>query len=167
MSDYQPGALVHTRGRDWVVQPSADEKVLLLKPLDGSDEEITGIYLPLGFEEDEVQSTQFPHPDSEDLGDFASARLLYDAMRLSFREGAGPFRCMGKLAFRPRSYQMVPLIMALRQDGLPRLLIADDVGVGKTVEALLVVKELLERRQIERFAVISPPHLCEQWQSEL
>ena len=61
---------------------------------------------------------------------------------------------------------MVPLIMALRQDTV-RLLIADDVGVGKTVEALLIVRELLERRKIKRFAVVCLPHLCDQWQEEI
>jgi len=57
--------------------------------------------------------------------------------------------------------------MSLKQAELTRLLIADDVGVGKTIEALLVLKELLERGEIKRFAVIALPHLCEQWQIEL
>jgi superfamily II DNA or RNA helicase len=61
---------------------------------------------------------------------------------------------------------MVPLIMALRQE-IVRLLVADDVGVGKTIEALLVLRELLERRRIKRFAVVCLPHLCEQWQDEI
>ena len=56
--------------------------------------------------------------------------------------------------------------MALRQEAV-RLLIADDVGVGKTIESLLIVKELLERRKIKRFAVVCLPHLCEQWQAEI
>lgn len=51
------------------------------------------------------------------IGDINSARLLYNAARMSFRSGCGPFRCLAKLSFRPRAYQMVPLIMALRQDG--------------------------------------------------
>ena len=102
----------------------------------------------------------------DDLGDISTARLLYDSARLAFRNGAGPFRSLAKLSFRPRAYQMVPLIMALRQE-TPRLLIADDVGVGKTMEALLVVKELLERRKIKRFAVVCLPHLCDQWQEEI
>ena len=46
-------------------------------------------------------------------------------------------------------------------------LCADDVGVGKTIEALLIVRELLERRIIRRFAVVCLPHLCEQWQEEI
>ena len=164
---YKAGSLITVRNRDWVVLPSNNDKLVLLKPLGGSEEEITGIYLPLVFADDRIESTNFPHPSAKDLGDIASARLLYNAVRLSFRNGAGPFRSLAKFSFRPRSYQMVPLIMALKQESPIRLLIADDVGVGKTIEALIILKELLERRKIKRFAVIVLPHLCEQWQAEL
>src|SRR5579863_21855 len=162
-----PGRLVSLRGREWVVLPSDDpENLLLLKPLGGSDEEITGIYRPLGFKEDEPREAEFPAPRMEDLGAFSSARLLLESARLAFRNGAGPFRCLAKLSFRPRAYQMIPLIMSLRNEPV-RLLIADDVGIGKTIEALLIVRELLERRVIRRFAVLCLPHLCDQWQEEI
>lgn len=163
----QPGKLVTLRGRDWIVLPSEDpENLLVVKPLGGSDDETTGIYLPLEIASDVPTDAQFHAPAKEDLGDIATARLLYDSARLAFRNGAGPFRALAKLSFRPRSYQMVPLIMALKLQRV-RLLIADDVGVGKTIESLLVVRELLERRKIKRFAVICLPHLCEQWQAEI
>jgi len=161
-----PGSLVKLRGRDWVVQPSDNPELILLKPLGGSDDEITGIYTPLHFTQDKIEPSSFPMPTVADLGSFRSAKMLYDAARLAFRNGAGPFRAMGKLSFRPRAYQMVPLIMALKQNPV-RIFIADDVGIGKTIEALLIVKELLERREIKRFAVICLPHLAEQWQEEL
>jgi superfamily II DNA or RNA helicase len=162
-----PGRLVSLRGREWVVLPSDDpENLLLLKPLGGSDEEITGIYCPLGFQEDEPREAEFPPPRKEDLGAFSSARLLLESSRLAFRNGAGPFRCLAKLSFRARAYQMVPLIMALQHEPV-RLLVADDVGVGKTIEALLIARELLERRVIKRFAVLCLPHLCDQWQEEI
>lgn len=167
MTDFlQPGKLVTLRGRDWIVLPSDDSDLLVVKPLGGSDDEIAGIYLPLAIKSDQPEDANFEPPSDEDLGDISSARLLYDSARLAFRNGSGPFRSLAKLSFRPRSYQMVPLIMALRQESV-RLLIADDVGVGKTVEALLIVKELLERRKIKRFAVICLPHLCDQWQNEI
>jgi len=166
MKKRSPGNLVKVRGREWVVQPSENEDLLRIKPLGGSEDEATGIYLPLRLPEDKIDSAEFPVPTSDDIGSISSAKLLYDAARLSFRSGAGPFRSLAKLSFRPRAYQMVPLIMALKQDPV-RLLIADDVGVGKTIEALLIVKELLERREIKRFAVVCLPHLCEQWQQEL
>lgn len=159
--------MVRVRDRDWVVQPSPDPELVLLKPLDGTDNEITGIYLPLRFSEDKIKSTNFKKLTTDDLADISSARLLHNATRLLFRSGAGPFRSLAKLSFRPRSYQMVPLIMALRQEKPIRLFIADDVGVGKTIEALVILKELLERKEINRFAIIVLPHLCEQWQEEL
>ncbi len=164
--DFKPGSLVTLRKRPWVVLPSDDIDLLLLKPLGGSDDEITGIFKPLANEVDKPQTYNFIKPTVNDLGDFASAKLLYNAARLSFRQVSGPFRCMGKLSFRPRSYQLVPLIMALKQP-VTRLLVADDVGVGKTIEAILILRELLERGTIKTFAVICPPHLCEQWQKEL
>lgn len=162
----QPGKLVSLRGREWVVLPSDDPHLLIVKPLGGSDDEIAGIYLPLQMETDQPKDARFEAPTSADLGDVSTARLLYDSARLAFRNGAGPFRALAKLSFRPRAYQIVPLIMALRQD-VVRLLVADDVGVGKTIEALLVVRELLERRKIKRFAVVCLPHLCDQWQEEI
>lgn len=164
--DYKPGSLVTLRNRPWVVLPSEDTDLLLLKPLGGSDEEITGIFLPVAGRDEKPQTYNFIKPSVNDLGDFTSAKLLYNAARLSFRNAAGPFRCLGKLSFRPRSYQMVPLIMALKQD-TTRLLIADDVGVGKTIEALLIAKELYERKEIKRFAIVCLPHLCDQWQDEM
>jgi len=56
--------------------------------------------------------------------------------------------------------------MALRIDPV-RLLIADDVGVGKTIEAAMIARELLDRGLARRLAVICPAHLCDQWETEL
>src|SRR5262249_32281362 len=56
--------------------------------------------------------------------------------------------------------------MALKLDPV-RLLIADDVGIGKTVEACLIARELLDRGEARNLAVLCPPHLAEQWQAEL
>ncbi|MDN5215033.1 helicase-related protein [Fulvivirgaceae bacterium BMA12] len=162
----KPGSLVKFRDRDWMVLPSDDPELLMIKPLGGSDEEITGVYIPLELDQEEVKPSSFRGPSVHELGDFETAKLLFDASRLSFRNASGPFRCFGKLSFRPRAYQIVPLVMVLKQE-VVRLMIADDVGIGKTVEALIILKELLERGEIKRFAVICSPHLCDQWQSEL
>ena len=162
----KPGKLVKFRGRRCVVQPSSDNEIILLKPLGGSDDEMISVFEPVLQTFDKIEDDQFELPDKSDLDSFLTAKLLYDAARLSFRQVSGPFRCMGKLSFRPRSYQLVPLIMALKQP-ITRLLIADDVGVGKTIEALLILRELIERGTIKSFAVLCPPHLCEQWLQEL
>jgi superfamily II DNA or RNA helicase len=161
-----PGELVHYRKRDWIVLPSDDENLLRIKPLGGSVEEETAVFLPLSLLSEKITPARFPDPKANEIGSFETARMLFDASRLSFRNAAGPFRCMGKLSFRPRSYQLVPLVMALKQD-IVRLLIADDVGIGKTIEALIILKELIERGEVKKFAIICPPHLCEQWQQEI
>lgn len=156
------GSLVHTRGREWIVLPDSTDELLIIKPLGGSDDEITGILTSL----EEVKPATFNLPDPTQLGDYQSCRLLRDALRLGFRNSAGPFRSFGRLAVDPRPYQLVPLMMALRLDPV-RLLIADDVGIGKTIEACLIARELLDRGEISRMCVLCPPHLAEQWKTEL
>src|SRR5690348_17307345 len=73
-----------------------------------------------------------------------------------------PFRA----GIRLDAYQLLPLRKALR---LPRvnLLIADDVGLGKTIEAGLILRELLLRRRIDFTVVAAPPSMTLQWQDEL
>ena len=159
---YAVGSLVRARSREWVVLPGSDDEMLLLRPLGGTEEEVAGIHLAL----EEVAPATFDPPDPSQVGDHRSARLLRDAVRLGFRSSAGPFRSFGRLACEPRPYQLVPLLMALKLDPV-RILIADDVGVGKTIEAGLIARELLDRGEVARLAVLCPPSLAEQWQSEL
>ena len=159
---YAVGSLVKARGRDWVVLPSADHDWYLLKPLGGSDAEIACISPAL----ERVDPAAFPLPDPEQHGDARSCALLRDATRLGFRSTSGPFRSFGRIAVEPRPYQLVPLLMALKQEVI-RLLIADDVGIGKTVEASLIARELIDRGEVTRMTVLCPPQLAEQWQDEL
>lgn len=161
---YPVGSLVQARGREWVVLPDTSDDFLVLRPLGGTDLEIAGIYLPL--EESDVRPAAFDPPDPRQVGDFISSRLLRDAVRLGFRSSAGPFRSFARINVEPRPYQLVPLLMALKLDPI-RLLIADDVGIGKTIEAGLIAREMLDRGEVKRLAVLCPPHLAEQWQFEL
>jgi superfamily II DNA or RNA helicase len=156
------GTLVRARGREWVVLPESDVDFVIVRPLGGTDDEVTGIHTGL----EAVEAATLQPPSASDLGDHRSGRLLRDAVRLGFRNSAGPFRSFGKIACDPRPYQLVPLLMALRLDPV-RLLIADDVGIGKTVEAGLIARELIDRGEASGLAVLCPPHLAEQWQREL
>lgn len=69
-------------------------------------------------------------------------------------------------AVQVEDFQLVPLLKALQ---MPRisLLLADDVGLGKTVEAGLVLTELLLRRRIRRVLILTPAALRDQWQQEM
>ncbi|MBS1770567.1 MAG: DEAD/DEAH box helicase [Acidobacteria bacterium] len=73
-----------------------------------------------------------------------------------------PFRA----GIRLDAYQLEPLAKALR---LPRvnMFIADDVGLGKTIEAGLIASELLLRRRVRDIVVACPPSMLAQWKDEL
>lgn len=162
--DFMPGNLVRARGREWVVQSESRRDWLRLRPLGGADDDTIALIPELELQP--VEPATFPWPQPEQAGNHAAALLLRDALRLKLRAGGGPFRSFGNIAVEPRGYQLVPLLMALRLTTV-RLLIADDVGIGKTIEAGLIARELMDRGEIARLAVLCPPHLVEQWQSEL
>lgn len=161
---WSPGSLVRARGREWIVLSGSDAEVLRVRPVSGSEEDQTYIHVEL--ETVPVADASFPKPDPSQKAGHDAALLIRDALVLSLRRGAGPFRSFGQIAIEPRAYQLVPLLMALKLDPV-RLLIADDVGIGKTIEAALIARELLDRGDVERFAVLCPPHLVDQWVTEL
>ena len=161
---YSPGTLVSARGREWVVLTGSSTEVLRVRPVSGSEDDQTLIHV--GLEAEPVREARFPAPRPHQRAGHDAALLLRDALLLSLRRGAGPFRALGQIAVEPRAYQLVPLLMALKLDPV-RLLIADDVGIGKTIEAGLIARELLDRGDVERSTVLCPPHLVDQWIGEL
>jgi superfamily II DNA or RNA helicase len=164
LPEFLPGSLVSARGREWIVLPESDQQTLRLRPLGGGERDETLVYLPL--ERQPVQPATFPWPTVDQARNHSASQMLLDALQLKLRSGAGPFRSFGNIAVEPRAYQLVPLLMALKLPTI-RLLIADDVGIGKTIEGALIAREMLDRGEIHRLAVLCPPHLCEQWQREL
>jgi superfamily II DNA or RNA helicase len=162
--NFAPGDLVRARGREWVALPSQQDGILALRPLSGSENDL--VVLDPTLEIEPVEPARFDLPTDATATVQAKAALLADALRLALRRGAGPFRSAAQLAFEPRTYQLVPLLMALRLQ-VPRLLIADDVGIGKTIEAGLILRELMDRGEVDAFSVLCPPHLVEQWVGEL
>ncbi|MGQ0464798.1 MAG: helicase-related protein [Sporichthyaceae bacterium] len=162
VTTYAIGSLVRTRGREWVVLPDSVDDFLVLRPLGGGLEDTAGVFPSI----ETVEPATFPLPSVEDLGDASSAAMLRTALRIGFRSSAGPFRSLAGIAVEPRAYQYVPLLLALRQETV-RLLISDDVGIGKTVEAGLIASELLAQGEAKRLAILCSPALAEQWQREL
>ena len=140
MSRFAAGSLVRARGREWIVLPESHDDLLMLRPLAGVDDEVTGLVPSL----EPVEPAVFAMPDPARAGDHRSCALLRDAVRLGVRNSAGPFRSFGGIAVAPRPYQLVPLLVALKQPQA-RVLIADDVGVGKTVEACPCAHALARR----------------------
>lgn len=69
-------------------------------------------------------------------------------------------------AIHPEAYQLVPVLRALE---MPRvaLMLADAVGLGKTIQAGMILRELMLRRRIRRVLILCPASLRTQWRDEL
>ncbi|MDP2958678.1 MAG: DISARM system SNF2-like helicase DrmD [Longimicrobiales bacterium] len=76
------------------------------------------------------------------------------------------FQAPYRAGIEVKAYQLEPLRMAL---AMPRVnvFIADDVGLGKTIEAGLILREMLIRQKVRRCVVSCPPSVARQWQEEM
>lgn len=93
-------------------------------------------------------------------------RLQVAAERLTLIAAYDELVCLDKLTFQPFDYQIRAAQTALRRFR-GRGLLCDEVGLGKTIEAGLVLKEYLLRGMVRRVLVLTPPGLVEQWREEL
>jgi SNF2 family DNA or RNA helicase len=93
-------------------------------------------------------------------------RLQLQAERLALVAGFDELVCLDALNFIPFAYQLKAAQTALRRFR-GRGLLCDEVGLGKTIEAGLVLKEYLLRQMVSRVLIITPPALVEQWREEL
>jgi hypothetical protein len=102
-------------------------------------------------------------PQLDEAGPLEAWRLFHTARLLERIPGApAP---PGRIAIE--AYQRVPLLRALDMVR-PRLLLADGVGLGKTIQAGLIAAELLVRRRAHRILIVSPPGpLLRQWEQEM
>jgi len=173
----QIGQLVTVRNRSYIVNDVNSTKkqpVQTKVSLECIDNDQLGVMLDLiwerenantrqVFEEDtfpSVMSAKFDNPEQLDALESAirwSAPSIIEGPKL-----LSPF--MGSIEIE--DYQLEPVSRALR---LPRvnLLIADDVGLGKTVEAGLVLEELMARGRVKKTLIVTPASLTLQWQSEM
>jgi hypothetical protein len=136
----RPGTIVRYRNREWVLLPTERDDIHLLHPLTGATDETVAVHRALadlvGYElpTERVQPATLPLLTLADLSDAMGAQLLWQAARLTLREGASPFRSLGRISIRSRVYQLVLLLKALRLDPV-RLLIAVDQEGGTVAAA--------------------------------
>ncbi|MDF0591838.1 helicase-related protein [Candidatus Methanocrinis natronophilus] len=160
--DLRAGDIVELRSRLWRVD-GLDERVLTATNIDGTEIAQRRFFLP--FEKPEKASIN--PPDPRILGDPSSNKLLIQACRYSMLHGAAPLLSLQRSSVIPTNYQLVPVVMALKQSSRVRMMIADDVGLGKTIEAGLIASELLARNLASRVLVVCPRNLREQWREAL
>ena len=165
----EQGQFVEVRGRPWLVEAVDDSQpdltTLRLSCIadDAQGEQIEVLWdAEIGtriIQDDTWSQVGRGAPDSpEVLAAYLRAIRWRSATAADRDLLQAPFRA----GIRLDAYQLLPLRKALR---LPRvnLLIADDVGLGKTVEAGLVMRELLLRRRIDLIVISPPPAMIVQW----
>ncbi|WP_329812273.1 DISARM system SNF2-like helicase DrmD [Streptomyces sp. GSL17-113] len=191
-----PGQLVTVRNRQWTVAEVTRSSIAAADPVravsnaaaphlvtlvsiedDARDEELRVVWelehKPLVHDQEKLPSPggSDRSDDSDRSGGFDDpARLdaFLDAVRWGATTSAdrtalqAPFRSGIEL----EDYQLDPVVRAL---SMPRtnLLIADDVGLGKTVEAGLVMQELMLRHRARSMLIVCPAGLTLQWQEEM
>jgi hypothetical protein len=172
-SSIQPrtGQFVSLRGRLWLVEgePVApcDGYLLACVDDDASGDAIRVLWDaeidPVLRDEEAWASLGFGGGDGPEA---FSAYLRTVKWRTATAAERDLFQAPFRAGIRLDAYQLLPLRKALR---LPRvnLLIADDVGLGKTVEAGLVLRELLLRRRVDFTVVLAPAAMTGQWRDEL
>lgn len=102
----------------------------------------------------------------DDLSDLALYQLKLMAYHLQLVAGFDELLALEAIQFQPFDYQVRAARTALRRFR-GRGMLADEVGLGKTIEAGLVLKEYLLRQMADKVLILTPPGLVEQWQEEL
>jgi len=181
----EPGQVVNVRGSTWAVA-DVRQQGLPRSPADDGTANLSHVVSLQSLEEDrlgeelavvwelEVGHTVAPdqglpeliRPDGFD--DPNALAAFVDAVRWGAVTSAdadsyqAPFRSGADV----KAYQLEPLRRAL-QSARTNMLLADDVGLGKTIEAGLVIQELLLRHRARSVVVVCPPSLCLKWQDEM
>src|SRR4051794_26072948 len=166
------GSFVRVRGKTWIVEGCEKKGPIQALTLISCEDDSQGEAIELAYAA-EIQSEVLDPNDwsslltktfegPQRLGAYLRSTEWRTATAADRKLFQAPFRA----GIRLDSYQLLPLAKALE---LPRvnLLIGDDVGLGKTVEAGLIVRELLLRRRVDLILVAAPASMLLQWQDEL
>jgi SNF2 family DNA or RNA helicase len=172
----EQGQMVSIRHRHYLVedvspfQSDSDQREFHKVNLECLDDDMLGNLFQVIWEHEPHPKVHdaigFPKPESWDTYDrfraFLYALEWTTSSHIEGPEISAPFRA----AIELDDYQLEPVVRALM---MPRvnLLIADDVGLGKTIEAGLVAQELLSRQMIRRILIVCPASLQRQWKEEM
>jgi superfamily II DNA or RNA helicase len=170
----QVGSLVHVRSRRWLVDDVTDlgNGASPLVRLACADDDAQGQVLEVYWDY-EIDQRVLDEEAWSDLGnrgfdpaDRFAAYVHTIGWNCVTATDPNLFQAPFRAGIKIDAYQMEPLRKALQ---LPRvnLFIADDTGLGKTIEAGLIARELLLRKKAKTIVVAAPPSVLEQWQGEL
>jgi len=157
----KPGIIINLRKRLWRVDEYNGTEIVAT-PITGAPEDKRTFLADI----EEISEKRFEPVNPSLPGDFSAQNLLLRAYRFDLIHGSAPFLSLHRSSVVPYNYQMVPLVLALEKPEC-WILIGDDVGLGKTIEAGLIISELLQRGKIKRVLFLTPASLKQQWKEAL
>jgi SNF2 family DNA or RNA helicase len=160
-ANIKPGFIINMRNRLWRVD-EFDGVEVVATPITG-DSSDQRIFLA---DVENIREERFEKINAELPGDLTAQRLLLRAYQFDLIHGSAPFLSLHRSSVVPYNYQMVPLVLALEKPNA-RMLIGDDVGLGKTIEAGLIISELIQRGKVKRVVFLTPANLKQQWKEAL
>ncbi|NKZ05477.1 DEAD/DEAH box helicase [Actinomadura latina] len=169
-TSYPPGARIEVRDAEWIVRtcvPVADgHKITAVGASEFVRDEEAVFFTDL--EKVSLLRPEETVLEQDGTPRFAKSRLFLEAVlrRTPLPQTDRGLALPDRFLLDPLVYQQRPAELALR--GVrPRLLIADVVGLGKTLEIGLILAELIRRGRGERILVVTPQQVLEQFQREL
>ncbi|MGE3274466.1 MAG: DEAD/DEAH box helicase [Vicinamibacterales bacterium] len=155
------GTPVSTRGRTWTLIGRDPGESCALVTLVGADEDNTGRTTRLIVPFDALRPVHHAHCRRERRGPTLGAA----AAAVAQQHEPGQLWSAASARIELLDWQLEPALAVVH--GAPRVLLADEVGLGKTIEAGLVLTELAARGLVERTLVLVPASLTSQWATEL
>ncbi len=171
------GKIIECRGAIWRVLREQDGfyELELIKQDGNFAETPVRVWALPELERDSIRLIEeddclHPAPESSQIQDgklFRPTLAAHRARTIHIDERAKDATTAMSCAIDHKAWQFEPWRRIVDVLPFPRLLIADDVGLGKTTEAAIILAELARRRRADRVMIIAPQHLCEKWQDEL
>jgi superfamily II DNA or RNA helicase len=171
----EPGDLVQLRSRRWLVEevtpsevPGRTARVRLACADDDAQGQPLEVYWDYELDRRILREEGWEKLGQQGFDEPRQFAAFLHTLRWNCVTATDPnlFQAPFRAGIKIDAYQMEPLRKALR---MPRvnLFIADDTGLGKTIEAGLIARELLLRKKVKSIVVAAPPSVLEQWKAEL
>ncbi|GAB3188037.1 helicase-related protein [Nesterenkonia suensis] len=167
-----PGSVVRVRDEDWLVTQTAATSSGTVVRVQGLSELVRDTEAAFYSDLDEITvvDPRRTRVTADDSATYRRSRLFLETTlrKTPVPATSNSLTVSPSMLSRPLSYQHMAVSQALDPRNVrPRILIADAVGLGKTLEIGMILAELVARGRGENILVVTPRHVLEQMQHEL